>query len=119
MPASLPDFNTLKYMAEQDPQGLEQLRQEKILALIESSPEAYRHRLRGLQFQIDVQRRLAKNPMQACLNISRMMHDSLHLLQEKLNEASAQHDPANKKQQKSSACSITTARIITFPSPRS
>jgi len=117
MPASLPDFNTLKQMAEQDPHGLEQLRQEKIQALIENAPESYRNRLRGLQFQIDAQRHLAKNPMQACLNISRMMHDSLHLLREKLSEA-AHYDAVNTSQHKCSSHSVKSAKIIFFPSQR-
>jgi len=117
MHATLPDFNTLKYMAEQDPQGLEKLRQEKIQALIENAPESCRQRLRGLQFQIDVRRRLANNPVQACLHISRMMHDSLHLLQEKLNEA-AHYDAINTNQQKHSPQTATSAQIITFPSRR-
>ena len=87
MSIALPDFNTLKRLAQDDPAALEALRQEKIRELIQSAPEAYRARLQGLQFQIDAQRRLAKNPVQSCINISRMMHDSFAKLREKLNEA--------------------------------
>ncbi len=113
--ASLPDFNTLKQMAQQDPAGLERLRQEKINELIENAPNACRNRLRGLQFQIDSQRRLSKNPMQACLNISRMMHNSFYLLREKLNEA-AVHNNLIKINLTPELHSTTSAKIIAFPS---
>jgi hypothetical protein len=76
----LPSFERLREMAEKDPDALERLRQEHVKAAIEAAPEAYRQRLEGLQFQIDGQRRLSKNPMSSCINISKMMHDSLHKL---------------------------------------
>lgn len=76
----LPSFERLREMAEKDPDALERLRQEHVKAAIEAAPEAYRQRLEGLQFQIDGQRRVSKNPMSSCINISKMMHDSLHKL---------------------------------------
>lgn len=77
----LPSFERLREMAIQDPDALERLRQEYIQAAINMAPEAYRHRLKGLQFQIDGQRRVSKNSMSACINISKMMHESLYQLQ--------------------------------------
>jgi len=76
----LPSFERLREMAKTDPDALERLRQEHVKAAIEAAPEQYRQRLAGLQFQIDGQRRLANNPMSACITISKMMHDSLHQL---------------------------------------
>ena len=116
MSVSLPDFNTLRQMAEQNPAALERLRLEKINNLIESAPEAYRHRLRGLQFQIDAQRRIAKNPLQSCLNISRMMHDSFHKLREKLHEATQGN--VLEASLSESCDRLKGAQIIAFPSPR-
>lgn len=83
----LPDFDTLKNLAAADPQAFEALRLQHIEALITSAPESMQQRLRGLQFQIDGQRRLSSNPMGACVRISRMMHDSFGRLREALNEA--------------------------------
>mgnify|MGYP005989465803 CR=1 FL=1 len=76
----LPSFERLREMAIKDPDALERLRQEYVQTAINAAPEAYRQRLEGLQFQIDGQRRLAKTPMAACINISKMMHESLHQL---------------------------------------
>jgi hypothetical protein len=76
----LPSFERLREMAIQDPDALERLRQEYVKVAIDAAPSEYRSRLEGLQFQIDGQRRLAKSPMASCINISKMMHESLHQL---------------------------------------
>lgn len=76
----LPSFERMLDMAKNNPEALERLRLEMVRDAINSAPEAYRQRLHGLQFQIDGQRLVSKNPMQACLEISRMMHESLHQL---------------------------------------
>ena len=82
----LPSFEALLKMAKQDPEALESLRQEHVQYAIDCAPEADRQRLAGLQFQIDGMRRTAKNPMAACINISKMMHDSLHQLKTYIDE---------------------------------
>lgn len=80
----LPPFEELAELAKNDPVALEQLRVKFSEALIASAPEAAQARLRGLQFQIDAQRRAAKNPVAACIRISAMMHDSLQQLNDAL-----------------------------------
>jgi len=82
----LPEFDTLKEMAENNPEQLEQLRIELCDRLIQEAPEKYRRKLRGLQFRIDMERRRAKNPMAACIAISGMMHDSFDRLRQSLND---------------------------------
>ncbi|MNC67473.1 hypothetical protein D3C75_1179740 [compost metagenome] len=60
-------------------------------------------RLRGLQFRIDCQRRLAKNNLDSCIRIANMMHDSvyamrrhmLHLQEESLAQAEESQPPDN------------------------
>ena len=83
----LPDFDKLREMAQHDPEGLERLRVQLCDQLIQSAPEAYRRKLRGLQFRVDMERRRAKSPMAACIAISSMMHDSFDRLRQVLNEA--------------------------------
>jgi len=78
MTKPLPSFEWLRDLAEKDPEALERLRQQYIDETISEAPEHMRHRLRGLQFQVDGKIRLSKNPMQSCIAISKMMHDSLH-----------------------------------------
>lgn len=84
---TLPEFDKLKEMAQNDPEGLERLRMQLCNQLIQSAPEAYRRKLRGLQFRVDMERRRAKSPMAACIAISAMMHDSFDQLRQALNEA--------------------------------
>lgn len=83
----LPEFDQLRELAQKDPEALERLRRELCDQLICSAPEAYRRKLRGLQFRVDMERRRAKSPMAACIAISGMMHDSFDQLRQALNEA--------------------------------
>lgn len=80
------DFDQMKTLAESDPTALEDARKSAIESLIDSAPEKYRRRLRGLQFQIDMAREKAKTPMASCIAISNMMHDSFDDLKHSLNE---------------------------------
>jgi hypothetical protein len=82
----LPGFDTLRYLAEHDPERLEKLRNTLTELLIARSPEESRQRLRGLQFQIDARVRLAPNPVAACIAVSAMMHETLDQLQRTLRE---------------------------------
>jgi len=86
MTTQLPSFDDLMKMAQDNPEQLEELRQQLCDQVIASAPEVHRRRLRGLQFQIDMQRRRAKNPMAACMKISGMMHESFGELRDALND---------------------------------
>ena len=119
----MPSFEELKALAEKNPEQLEALRQQMIEETISSAPESYQRRLRGLQFQVDMERRRAKNPMDSCIRISKMMHDHLYQMRETINgsdlelrsaiggivEATAEHSVAEPVVQASST------RVIPFP----
>ena len=72
----LPDFDYLKMLANKDPDELERLRRDYCEQLINSAPDRYRSRLKGLQFQIDMIKRKSKNPLHSCMQISRLMMDN-------------------------------------------
>jgi len=82
----LPDFDQLRTLAERQPEALESLRTELINAVINQANGETKQRLRGLQFQIDAQRQLHKNPLGACIKISRMMTESFHEMIDRLNQ---------------------------------
>ena len=89
-----PNFEELKHLAETSPEKLEALRQKHIEAIINRAPDAYKRRLRGLQFQIDCQRRLHSTPLGSCIAISRMMHESLLRLNEAIHgKDEARYEP--------------------------
>jgi hypothetical protein len=73
----LPSFDELLKLAQQDPDKLESLRQSCVDDIIDSAPEHFQRRLRGLQFQIDMEREKASNPVSSCIRISQMMHEGL------------------------------------------
>ncbi|MNF57472.1 hypothetical protein D3C84_390020 [compost metagenome] len=76
---------------------------QQIEALIAQVGPDQQRRLRGLQFRIDCQRRLAKNNLDSCIRIANMMHDSvyamrrhmLHLQEESLAQAEESQPPDN------------------------
>jgi hypothetical protein len=82
----LPDFDELLILAKQDPARLEALRRNVTEAWIERAPVEQQRRLRGIQFQVDMEVRRAKNPMDACVRVSNMMHKSFGQLRHLLND---------------------------------
>ncbi|HKJ94446.1 MAG TPA: DUF3135 domain-containing protein [Gammaproteobacteria bacterium] len=69
-------FDAWRALAENDPARFEAERRECIRALIESVPAERRERLERLQWRIDRERERARNPIGACVRLSRMMWDS-------------------------------------------
>ncbi|MGM0449820.1 MAG: DUF3135 domain-containing protein [Pseudomonadota bacterium] len=105
----MPTFDELRELAQRDPEGFERLRAELIEARIRSISGRNQHRLRGLQFVIDAQRRLAGCPMKALLDIQAMMYESLLELQQTLL---AQQRPSERSMP-------TSARVLNFRKPLS
>lgn len=80
-----PSFEKMAELAKSNPEQLEALRKAHVDAIIDSAPAEYQQRLRGLQFEIDCKRQLHKSPVGACMEISRMMYESLNRLNRALN----------------------------------
>ncbi len=94
MSFTLPDHEALAELAKENPEALEALRRDWVEQLIDHAPQHIQRRLRGLQFQIDCQRRLHTNPLASCVEISRMMYDSVHRLNRALHgEADSESEP--------------------------
>ena len=74
------DFDEMLALAKNDPARFEAKREEYIESFLTSVPAEKQTRLRGLQWQIDQTRQLARTPMASCIAISNMMWDSLHKL---------------------------------------
>ena len=106
MPHELPDFDALKMLAVTDPDQLDSLQRNMNDQLIDSAPDSIRDRLRGILFQIDMQRRLSKDSMQLCEKISEIMHDSVRDLRDALTKDSGSRkskarDPGQDAESKS------------------
>lgn len=71
------DFEHWVKLASSDPEGFEQLRRDKISALIARSTCQRQHRLLGMQWRIDQIREKNKGSnMAACLAISELMWET-------------------------------------------
>jgi len=110
------DFDEMLALAKTDPASFEAKRAEYIESFLISVPTEKQTRLRGLQWQIDQTRQLARTPMASCIAISKMMWDSLHLLKDRQRELvglSTGQSPRlinNKK-----AVSATKNTVLSFP----
>jgi hypothetical protein len=80
------DFDEMLALAQHDPASFEEKRLEYIEAFLDNIPLEKQPRLRGLQWQVDQTRRLARTPMASCIAISNMMWDSLNRLNNQQRE---------------------------------
>ncbi|MBU2705693.1 DUF3135 domain-containing protein [Zooshikella marina] len=92
MKVKLPDFDHLMNLARNKPEDLEKLRDQLIENTIQSAPKNSQRRLRGIQFQVDMQIRKSNNPMAACIAVSELMYKSLQELQLSLNDPDSIND---------------------------
>ncbi len=108
------DFDQWVRLAQENPERFEELRRQRIEAMIAQAPEDIRKRIEGLQWRIDQLRQTSKNPMAACIRISTMMWDFVlgrdGLVQsiENLGKTPEDRDGALR----------TDARILDFGRPR-
>lgn len=102
----LPRFDELMRLASQEPEKLEDLRKAWVNSVITNAPENFQRRLRGLQFQIDMERERASNPISSCIRISQMMHEGLANLREVLTQ------PEDKNLEEGNTVS---AAVLHFP----
>jgi hypothetical protein len=72
------DFDQWMKLAKEDPETFEKQRLDIIQTVINEAPAQMHQRLNGLQWHIDGEIKLAKNPMDACLKIYQMMMDSVY-----------------------------------------
>lgn len=87
MQRTLPDVDTLRKMAIDNPGELEMLRRNLAQQIIDQAAPQNRARLQGLQFEIDAHCQTAANPVAACIKISAMMQKSFKRLHSTLNVA--------------------------------
>jgi hypothetical protein len=77
-PGSDFDFEEWALLAKTDPQAFESKREEVIARLISGASPRMQTRLRGLQWRIDMDRRLATNPLSSCMQIFNQMWSSVY-----------------------------------------
>jgi len=71
------DFHEWARLAREDPEKFEAMRRDMIDEVIESASPGLKHRMVGLQWQIDQICLTSANPMASCVRISKMMWDSV------------------------------------------
>ena len=72
------DFDHWKQLAKADPQAFESSRKAAIENELDWDHVSNRRELEGLQFRLDMTRRRARTPLEACQNLSRIMLEYFH-----------------------------------------
>ena len=111
---AFPGIDELIKLAESDPQALEILRKQWCDHVIDSAPERYHQRLKGIQFQVDMQRRKSNNSLHSCIKISEMMMQSYEDLQTVLSQLNKPEQRSAMEQMKIPATSCADV-IPLFP----
>ena len=83
--SSLPSFEALVALAKEDPIEFEVLRDQLCKQVMDQAPEHIARRLKGLQFKINLERRRSKTALKSCLEVSKLMHNSLMELDKALS----------------------------------
>ena len=108
-------FEDWVMLASTDPQKFEQLRHDKISAIIERTTGQRRQRLLGLQWRIDAIRNQHKNSAtSACMAISELMWETFEHLSELL-QAQVENDFAAPSASPQLSTPVSQANIIPFP----
>ena len=93
------NFDEWMQLAKDDPEAFEQQRLNTLQNAISSSSNSSQKRLKGLQWQIDQVCKTSRTPMAACLNISRMMWQTVQGeegLVDTLNQLTGKTPPKRK-----------------------
>lgn len=87
---SLPDFDTLQAMATRGEGELEALLRDELDAILRGASPDLQRQLTGLQFKIDCQKRLSRNPVDCCVRLSTMLRRYCRQMRRELEDFQAQ-----------------------------
>ncbi|WP_086480276.1 DUF3135 domain-containing protein [Oceanospirillum sanctuarii] len=85
MASQLPSFDVLMDLAQNNPEQLEDIRKSLSEEIIRDASPRIRHKLEGINFKVDMERQRSKTPLQSCIRITALMHDSFNQMREELD----------------------------------
>ena len=85
MASQLPSFDVLMDLAQNNPEQLENIRKSISEEIIQDASPRIRHRLEGINFKVDMERQRSKTPLQSCIRVAALMHDSFTQMREELD----------------------------------
>jgi len=108
------DFDYWCELAKQDPEAFEQAREQEISNYIGTlNDESAQERLRRLQWRVEMERKLSKNPMDSAVRLYDMMWDSVSKNYEALQELAKEFTPPAERSVSESTIR-TKAKVLKF-----
>jgi hypothetical protein len=97
------DFDTWAKLAKDDPAEFERKRQRILRDAIGEAPPAFRQRLEGLQYALDLERKRSATPLASCVHMNSLMWIGFYRLRKQLMAAApaasrAQNEPRHSAQ---------------------
>lgn len=115
----VPSFEALTALAKEDPIGFETLRKQLCQQILDQAPEHTARRLKGLQFKINMERRRSKTALKSCIELSKLMNNSLTELEQALsNPQSFLRDHCSLNGQLNGKRQQSAEIIQLFPTPK-
>ncbi len=105
------NFDAWKRLAEKDPQAFEEMRKKVVKAEIAKAPKSMQHRLTGMQWRVDMERKRCSNPTQSMIYVYKKMWNSVYGENGLL---SALHGNTADQQMGSGCKNLTAASILPF-----
>jgi len=88
------NFDEWSKLAQENPEEFQRRRQEEIDKVISAAhPAEMQHRLRQLQWSIDMEIKRSKNPLDALVKIQRRMWESFYRLNKELQALAGNETP--------------------------
>lgn len=105
------NFDAWKKLAEKDPQAFEEMRKKVVKAEIAKAPKSMQHRLTGMQWRVDMERKRCSNPTQSMIYVYKKMWNSVYGENGLL---SALHGSTADQQMGSGCVKLAAANILPF-----
>lgn len=112
------DFDEWQELYQTSPEEFEARRLQWCEQIIKDAPQDYQRRLSGLLFQINMEKRRSKNPMDSCLRVSGLMWNKLLELRSELQ--GLVHSPASTQvKDRDEKATESSGTVFSFASARS
>lgn len=85
MASQLPSFDVLMDLAQHHPDQLEDIRRTLSEEIIRDASPRIRPKLEGINFKVDMERQRSRTPLQSCIRITALMHESFNQMREELD----------------------------------
>ncbi len=110
------DFDEWLQLAKSDPEAFEARRKQVVDDVIQQAPSKQQHRLRGLQWRVDMERNKYKDSLVSCQKVFSMMWNSVYGEQGLLHALNGDIKPAADRKSAAPKSGRKPGKVLDFQS---